>query len=50
MSNRIMNGRGQASNISVDMRGQVGVTKEIAERGIKRAYGADTKIRHFNYD
>lgn len=43
MSNRIMNGRGQASNVVVDMTGQAGVTREIAERGIRRAYGADNR-------
>ena len=41
MSNRILNGRGQASNIVVDMTNQNGITREIAERGIRRAFGAD---------
>ncbi len=36
-----MQGRGQASHILVDARNQVGMTKEIAERGIDRAFGAD---------
>jgi hypothetical protein len=41
MASRIMDGRGQAAQIIVDARGQAGMTKEIAERGIKRAFGAD---------
>lgn len=41
ISNRVMNGRGQASNIVVDTRGQAGMTLEIAERAIKRAFVAD---------
>lgn len=43
IANRIMNGRRQASEIIVDVRNQSGMTKEIAERGIRRAYGADDK-------
>ena len=43
ISNRIMNGRGQASNIIVDAREQAGMTKDIAERSLSRAFGADTK-------
>jgi len=38
---RVMDGRGQASTVIVDARGQTGMTQEIAERGIRRAYGAD---------
>jgi len=41
ISSRVMQGRGQASHILVDARNQVGMTKEIAERGIDRAFGAD---------
>jgi hypothetical protein len=40
-ANRVMNGRGQAVHIVVDVRQQAGMTREIAERGIARAYGAD---------
>jgi hypothetical protein len=29
--------------ILVDVRGQAGMTQEIAERGVRRAYGADKK-------
>jgi filamentous hemagglutinin len=36
-----MGGRGQAGNIMVDVRDQAGMTQEIAQRGINRAYGAD---------
>lgn len=41
LSSTIMNGRGQAGNIIVDARGQLGMTPEIAQRGINRAFGAD---------
>jgi hypothetical protein len=40
-ASRIMDARGQSSHIIVDVRGQQGVTREIAERGVARAYGAD---------
>jgi hypothetical protein len=43
IANRVMNGRGQSTDILVDVRGQAGITQEIAERGVKRAYGADIK-------
>jgi RHS repeat-associated protein len=42
MASRIMDGRGQASHILVDVRGQAGMTREIAERGVRRAFGADS--------
>jgi hypothetical protein len=41
IANRVMNGRGQATDIVVDARAQKGITQPIAERGIARAYGAD---------
>ena len=41
IANRVMNGRGQATDIIVDARGQSGITEAIADRGIRRAYGAD---------
>jgi hypothetical protein len=41
IANRVMNGRGQATDIVVDARAQAGITEAIAERGIRRAYGAD---------
>jgi len=44
LSNRIMNARGQSGNIIVDARGQAGMTREIAERGINRAFGRDNGI------
>ena len=40
-SSRIMDGRGQAGDVIVDLRGQEGATAEIAERAMRRAYGAD---------
>lgn len=41
ISSRIMDGRGQATHIIVDVRGQAGMTESIARRAIRRAYGAD---------
>ena len=43
MASRIMDGPGQASHILVDVRRQAGMTQEIAERGVRRAYAADNK-------
>jgi hypothetical protein len=37
-----MDARGQASHVLIDARNQEGITEEIAERGIRRAYGADS--------
>jgi len=39
----VMDGRGQADRIILDARNQPGLTREIAERGARRAYGADNK-------
>lgn len=44
LSSRIMDGRGQAGTIVVDARAQPGMTQEIAQRGIRRAIGADNRI------
>lgn len=41
LSSTIMNARGQSENVIVDARGQPGMTAEIAERGIVRAFGRD---------
>lgn len=43
ISNRIMNGRGQAADIIVDARQQAGMTIEAAERAAGRAIGADKR-------
>ena len=43
IANRVMNGRGQATDIIVDARNQAGITGEIARRGVRRAFGADNK-------
>lgn len=43
ISCRIMDGRGQALNIVVNVSKQQGMTQAAAERGITRAYGADNK-------
>ena len=41
----ILDGAGQAGNIIIDARGQAGLTRELAERAIRRAYGADKLAR-----
>ncbi len=41
IASRVMDGRGQAVDIIVDARTQAGITEEIAQRGIRRAFGAD---------
>jgi hypothetical protein len=41
ISNRILNARGQAADVIVDARKQPGMTREAAERAVRRAYGAD---------
>jgi filamentous hemagglutinin len=43
LSSTIMDARGQSGNIVIDARSQVGMTTEIAERGVNRAFSADTK-------
>jgi hypothetical protein len=43
-SSRIMDARGQAADILVNARDQTGMTREIAERAISRAFGADKKV------
>ncbi|MDF3823307.1 hypothetical protein P3G55_25715 [Leptospira sp. 96542] len=40
-----MNARGQSGNIVIDARGQAGMTPEIGERGIARAFGADKESK-----
>lgn len=37
----ILDGAGQAPNIIVDLRQQAGMTQELAQRAVRRAYGAD---------
>ena len=41
ISSRVMDGRGQSSDIIVDARQQQGMTRAIGERAASRAYGAD---------
>lgn len=41
---RILDGAGQALHSIVDVREQAGMTKEIAERGVLRAFGRQTQI------
>lgn len=43
LSSTIMSARGQLGNIIIDARGQVGMTPEIAELGIGRAFGNDSQ-------
>jgi hypothetical protein len=42
LGRRILEGAGQAPNIIADVRGQAGLTRELASRAIRRAFGADT--------
>jgi hypothetical protein len=44
LSSRIMDGRGQATHIIIDARNQAGMTQELAERGVRRAYGRDNQL------
>ncbi len=41
LGRRVLDGAGQAPNIIMDCRGQAGITRELAERAARRAYGAD---------
>ena len=41
LARRILEGAGQAPNIIVDLRQQSGMTLELAQRAVRRAYGAD---------
>ena len=43
ISSRILNGRGQSGDILIDARNQDGMTREIADRAIQRAYGSDDR-------
>jgi hypothetical protein len=43
ISSTAMDARGQSGNIVIDARNQPGMTEDIAQRGIDRAYGADSK-------
>ncbi|MGI9056288.1 MAG: hypothetical protein ACR2F2_10865 [Pyrinomonadaceae bacterium] len=40
LSRRILDGGSQASKVSLDATDQAGMTKEIAERAVKRAFGS----------
>ena len=42
-ASRIMDARGQAPHIVVDLRGQRGASPRIAEQAMRRAYGADVR-------
>ena len=43
IASRIMDARGQAPNVVVDLREQEGITLEIAETAVGRAFGADAR-------
>lgn len=43
ISTTAMDARAQSGNIIIDARGQAGMTPEIAQRGINRAFSADSK-------
>jgi hypothetical protein len=45
LGRRILEGAGQAPNIIADVRQQAGMTRELAERAARRAFGADTLHR-----
>lgn len=41
MASRGMDGRGQSGHVVLDLRNQAGITRDIADRGIIRLWGAD---------
>lgn len=43
LGRRILDGAGQGKHIIADVRGQAGMSESIAERAIRRAYGAEIK-------
>lgn len=43
ISSRILDARGQARDIVVNARDQAGMTRDVAERAIKRAFGVDAQ-------
>jgi hypothetical protein len=45
LGRRILEGAGQAPHIIADVRGQAGMTRELAMRAARRAFGADTMRR-----
>lgn len=45
LGRRILDGAGQASHIIADVQEQAGMTRELAERAVRRAYGADKAKR-----
>jgi hypothetical protein len=45
LGRRILEGAGQGSHIIADVRGQAGMTRDLAYRAIRRAFGADTAQR-----
>ena len=45
LGRRILDGAGQAPHIIADVRQQAGMTEELAQRAVRRAYGADTAGR-----
>jgi len=45
LGRRILDGAGQAPNILVDVTKQSGMTRDIADRAVRRAYGADNLQR-----
>lgn len=43
LGRRILDGAGQGKHIIADVRGQAGMSQSIAERAVRRAYGAEIK-------
>ncbi|MCL4859212.1 MAG: hypothetical protein KJZ93_07385 [Caldilineaceae bacterium] len=45
LGRRILEGAGQAPHIIADVRQQAGLTRALAERAVRRAFGADSARR-----
>jgi len=45
LGRRILEGAGQGRHVIADVRQQAGMTRELAERAVRRAFGADTAAR-----
>ena len=49
LSRRILDGKSQASKVTLNVTNQTGMTKEIAERAVDRAYGALKTQKNVNF-
>ena len=50
LSRRILDGGSQASKVSLDVSDQTGMTREIAERAVMRAYGALKTLKNVTFN